>query len=67
MTRLKDRYGFLQGKAFAVELLQSAKATLELPGGIQAIIDNLERALINKPPAHAEGIQAVISELKGAL
>lgn len=62
-----DRYGYLQGKQFAVELLQSCRETMKLPGGIQEIIENLERALDNKPPAHAAGIKFVIEQLRSSI
>lgn len=67
MTIKTDRYSYLQGRHFAIDLLNSARATLQFAGGAQEIIANLERALGNKPAAHAAGIQSVIAEIKGAL
>lgn len=67
MTIKTDLYSFLQGRHFAIDLLESSRATFQLAGGAQDLIANLERALGNKPASHAAGIQSVIAELKGAL
>lgn len=67
MTIKTDRYSFLQGRHFAIDLLNSARATLQLAGGAQEIIANLERSLGNKPFWHAAGIKSIIAEIKGAL
>lgn len=67
MTIKTDRYSFLQGRHFAIDLLNSARATFQLAGGAQDLIANLERALTNKPAAHAAGIQSVITEIKEAM
>jgi hypothetical protein len=44
---MNDFYGFRQGVAFAREMLESVNENISLV----PVIDNMRRALDNKPPA----------------
>lgn len=61
-TQAKDFYGYRQGVAFAREMLESINENISLA----PVIDNMRRALDNKPPAQREGIQSVIRLLEKA-
>lgn len=59
---MNDFYGYRQGVAFAREMLESVNENISLA----PMIDNMRRALDNKPPAQREGIQSVIRLLENA-
>lgn len=62
ITQRKDGYGFRQGVAFAREMIESCRGDLTLA----PILQNLRRAMGNKPPAQAEGIKSIIDVLENA-
>lgn len=57
-TRL-DHYQYLQGKAYAIDVLASARSTLSEPSLIGDLLKNLEDGCANKPASFAEGIKAI--------
>lgn len=59
---MKDLYGYRQGIAFAREMVLSVTGNLS----VEPVLENLRRALGNKPPAMAEGIRYVIDLLEEA-
>lgn len=61
-TQRQDGYLFRQGVAFAREMIESCRGDLSLG----PILTNLRRAMGNKPPAQAEGIESVINILENA-
>ena len=62
ITQRKDGYLFRQGVAFAREMIESCRGDLTLA----PILQNLRRAMGNKPPAQAEGIKSIIDILENA-
>lgn len=59
---MKDLYSYRQGIAFAREMVLSVTGNLS----VEPVLDNLRRALENKPPAMADGIRYVIDLLEEA-
>lgn len=61
-THRQDGYLFRQGVQFAREMIESCRGDLTLV----PILQNLRRAMGNKPPAQAEGIKSIIELLESA-
>lgn len=61
-THRQDGYLFRQGVQFAREMIESCRGDLTLG----PILQNLRRAMGNKPPAQAEGIKSIIELLENA-
>lgn len=61
-THRQDGYLFRQGVQFAREMIESCRGDLSLG----PILQNLRRAMGNKPPAQAEGIKSIIELLENA-
>lgn len=62
MTKKQDLYGYRAGIAFAREMVMSVTGNLS----VEPVLENLRRALGNKPPAMAEGIRYVIDLIEKA-
>lgn len=62
MTKKHDLYGYRQGIAFAREMVMSVTGNLS----VEPVLEDLRRALGNKPPAMAEGIRYVIDLIEKA-
>lgn len=59
---MKDLYQYRAGIAFAREMVMSVTGNLS----VEPVLENLRRALGNKPPAMAEGIRYVIDLIERA-
>jgi len=57
---MKDFYGYRMGVAFAREMLESVRENIS----VAPVIENLQKAMGNKPPAMAAGIKSVIDLLE---
>lgn len=55
----RDTYQYLQGKAYALDLLQSARSTLTEPSLVGDLLKNLEDGCANKPVSFAEGVKFI--------
>lgn len=56
-----NRYMFLQGRAWAIEMVASLRAA-----SLQLVIERLTGAAAGRPGSYAAGIQSVIAELVSA-
>lgn len=59
-----DRYQFLQGKAFAVDMLISLKSLINERVFLDPVVKRLEDGCANKPPSFVEGVHAVLSVVR---
>lgn len=56
----------LQGKRFALEVVQALGSSIRNPSVVKQVIGNLTRTAIAQPSSYASGIKLVIDLLKGA-
>lgn len=56
----------LEGKRFALELVQALGSSIRNPSVVKQVIGNLTRTAIAQPSSYASGIKLVIDLLKGA-
>ncbi|WP_341959259.1 hypothetical protein [Pseudomonas sp. RC10] len=61
-----DRFGFMEGKNYALDAVRSMTALLSRPEGRQEIIQNLKRASAGRPVSQALGIWTVIEAIEAA-
>lgn len=61
-----DQYLLLQGRQFALDLLESFGEQLYSPKGVAHAIDRLTSATQNKPEGYVAGIQDIIEALQKA-
>lgn len=60
----RDTYQYLQGKRYAIDLLQATRSTLSEPSLIGDLIKNLEAGCANKPQSFADGIRSIVLLMK---
>ena len=56
----------LEGKRFALEVVQALGSSISNPSVVKQVIDNLTRTAVAQPSSYASGIKLVIDLLKGA-
>ena len=56
----------LEGKRFALEVVQALGSSIRNPSVVKQVIGNLTRTAIAQPSSYASGIKLVIDLLKGA-
>lgn len=56
-----NRYMFLQGRALAIDIVASLRAS-----PVELVIERLAGAAAGRPGSYAAGIESVVNELKGA-
>ncbi|MFK3971140.1 hypothetical protein ACI2KS_10480 [Pseudomonas sp. NPDC087358] len=61
-----DRFGFIEGKNYALDTARSMTALLTSPGGRLEIIQRLKRVAAGKPASQALGIWTVIEAIETA-
>lgn len=56
----------LEGKRFALEVVQALGSSIRNPSVVKQVIGNLTRTAVAQPSSYASGIKLVIDLLKGA-
>ncbi|WP_338523326.1 hypothetical protein NUH87_26585 [Pseudomonas batumici] len=59
-----NRVMYLEGRQFAVDMVEHAGDTLTEPAHIAKLVQALIRAAVSRPPSHAKGIKDVIELLE---
>lgn len=63
-TTHRDTYSYNQGKAYAIDVLSSARSTLSEPSLLDDLLRNLEEGCANKPVSFADGIRSIVLLMK---
>ncbi|QXG34002.1 hypothetical protein [Pseudomonas viridiflava] len=66
ITTPPDRYGFVEGKNYAIETINSMPAMARTVRGRNDLIQALKRSAAGKPVSQALGIWSVIDVIEGA-
>ena len=55
-----DRFGYLEGRRHALEIVRASKVLLELKGGPKQLADRLRQCMQGKPGDFARGVAEII-------
>lgn len=67
IKQTQDQYLLLQGRQYALDLVESFGQQLDSAKGISEAIIRLAAATQNKPESYAQGINDIADVLKGAI